>query len=490
MRKILSLLLIFTVIFTAGACSDEETDYDEIKPEYKISAAEFSYQLIATYSNLCSLVENYMSSYGTNPLGFDPKISPEKQKYVAENESQETNNNYNTWMDYIIDTAYCAIQERKVLCDEARAEGLNLDEKDTKKIDTLIDDMINRYNLDKSGINAEALLNQWYGNEMTVEIFRKIQEEAILSEKYEKFKTDEFFDSYSYQDLKAIYEKNKSKYGTVGIAVYPLSYTYDKKADAKKKAEAILSQMTDFSSVERIVNKNSDAKNYAAALGSDLDYYDAVGNLKKWAFDSQRKTGDKKVFDGSGTYYVVYITKPVYDAFTYDSRHILLMADDTENVTDSTWQSLSSEADKILKEWEVGERTEASFAELAEIYSEDTGSRDNGGLYKNTRPDLFVEEYENWCLQPDRKYGDVDVVKTANSRYKGLHIIYFISQNGMPVWESELRSEKSSEDYQRFSNRLFSSECSKYTIDNNMINTSVNSSLEKISNLIKQTKDK
>lgn len=488
MKKLFSLILVLAMISTISACSEKETDAKDENKVVSISSAEFSYQMITTYANLCSLVKSYEQNYGYSPLGFDPDVSPEKQKYSDEESSEETNSEYNTWLDYIIDTAYCGIQERKAICAQAEKEGYKLDSEGEKKIDNLINNMTETYHLDDKGVNIDFFLKQSYGEEMTTELFRQIQREAVIAEEYEAYKTKLYYNSYTSEDLRKIYEKDTEDYGTVGIAVYPIEYTAKNKDNAKNNAENILSEMTDPESVRRIINtaENKKAKLYSAALGSDLDFYDSTEKFKNWAFNSQRKVGDKKIVEGDNAFYAVYLTKTVYDTYAYNSRHILLTFDDKKEATAESWKSLLSKAEKILDEWNSGKADEEYFANLAKKYSEDTGSNTNGGLYENTRPDFFVKEYESWCLDSKRKYGDVGMVKVDGTRYKGYHIIFFISKNETPVWENQLRTAKSTEDYQKFSLKIFSNECSKYTIDNTLLNSCIKNSIERINTIIKQ----
>jgi len=196
LKKLFSLILVLAMISTISACSEKETDVKDENKVVSISSAEFSYQMITTYANLCSLVKSYEQNYGYSPLGFDPDISPEKQKYSDEESSEETNSEYNTWLDYIIDTAYCGIQERKAICAQAEKEGYKLDSEGEKKIDNLINDMTETYHLDDKGVNIDFFLKQSYGEEMTSELFRQIQREAVIAEEYEAYKTKLYYNSY------------------------------------------------------------------------------------------------------------------------------------------------------------------------------------------------------------------------------------------------------------------------------------------------------
>jgi hypothetical protein len=111
-------------------------------------------------------------------------------------------------------------------------------------------------------------------------------------------------------------------------------------------------------------------------------------------------------------------------------RHILVKpqggtTDESGNTTysEDEWTTALSEAERILKQWQEGEATEDSFAILANTYSEDGGSNTTGGLYEGITVDAnYVEEFKGWAIDPVRKTGDVEIVKTQF----GYHIMYFV----------------------------------------------------------------
>lgn len=118
-----------------------------------------------------------------------------------------------------------------------------------------------------------------------------------------------------------------------------------------------------------------------------------------------------------------------------DVRHILICPKATEvegeesTLGDAEWADCFSKAEEILNTWKSGEATEQSFADLAKEYTEDGGSQATGGLYQNVAPGSnYVEEFLNWAIDPARKAGDTEIVKTQF----GYHIMYFVK--GEPYW--------------------------------------------------------
>ena len=76
----------------------------------------------------------------------------------------------------------------------------------------------------------------------------------------------------------------------------------------------------------------------------------------------------------------------------YDSRHILLIFPD--NATQKQKEEVRTKAQGLLDRVLSGE----DFAKLAQEYSEDEGSKNNGGLYEGTAKGDFVVEYEEAAL--------------------------------------------------------------------------------------------
>lgn len=89
-------------------------------------------------------------------------------------------------------------------------------------------------------------------------------------------------------------------------------------------------------------------------------------------------------------------------------------------------------AEKILAEFNKGDKTLASFEALGNKYTDDSGV-----IYYNVKKDVMVEEFENWIYDEARKEGDTAIVKTEY----GYHVMYFIG-NGLTAWEADAVNHK------------------------------------------------
>ena len=86
-----------------------------------------------------------------------------------------------------------------------------------------------------------------------------------------------------------------------------------------------------------------------------------------------------------------------------------------------------AKAEEILAEYEAGDKTEESFAALAEEYSEDTGSNTNGGLYDAVTKGQMVDEFDKFCFE-GHKAGDTAIVYGESGSYAGYHVMYYVGE--------------------------------------------------------------
>lgn len=116
-------------------------------------------------------------------------------------------------------------------------------------------------------------------------------------------------------------------------------------------------------------------------------------------------------------------------------RHILLSVQGTTDEEGNTvsseadWDSCEKEAQAVLDQWLAGDKTEESFAALANEKSTDAGSNTSGGLYENVFEGQMVKPFEDWCFDASRKPGDTGLVRSDF----GYHVMYFV--NSTPQWQ-------------------------------------------------------
>jgi hypothetical protein len=123
-----------------------------------------------------------------------------------------------------------------------------------------------------------------------------------------------------------------------------------------------------------------------------------------------------------------------------DVRHCLIMPEGASTETiryetfpEEAWTAAEKKAEELLAEWKKGDKTEESFAEMANEHTADGNDSNadgvkDGGLYTGVTKGQMVPEFENWCFDASRKTGDVGIVKTEF----GYHIMYYVG--GELIW--------------------------------------------------------
>ena len=141
-------------------------------------------------------------------------------------------------------------------------------------------------------------------------------------------------------------------------------------------------------------------------------------------------TGDNKTING---FYVLRFGSVNDNTFALKNvRHLLIAfeggktdSNGNKTYTDAEKAKAKEEVFKLMEEFNKGDKTAESFAALATKHTDDTGSKENGGLYENIYPGQMVENFEDWCYDAERKVGDVGMVETEY----GWHLMFFVGDS-------------------------------------------------------------
>lgn len=141
------------------------------------------------------------------------------------------------------------------------------------------------------------------------------------------------------------------------------------------------------------------------------------------------------------------------DTSMVDVRHILIQPETVEltegeegyeEAVQAAQDAAKAKAEEIYAQWQAGEMTEDTFAELAKENSSD-GSAADGGLIEEVRPGQTVDAFDAWCFEAGRKSGDTGIVETEY----GYHIIFFVDQCGESYWHSVISADYEGVRYQK-----------------------------------------
>ena len=133
-----------------------------------------------------------------------------------------------------------------------------------------------------------------------------------------------------------------------------------------------------------------------------------------------------------------------------------IAADGTVTCSEAAWTACETQAQELLESWQKKTKaTEATFAEIANQNSDDTGTALDGGSYRNIRQGQLMDELDAWCFDASRQPGDTTILR---SDY-GVHILYFSGSTDIAYAEAE-------EDYYRQQQTaLITAACETYPME-------------------------
>ncbi len=429
---------------------------------YQISLPVMQYLFRFNYEQNLANYGTYMSQY----YGFDSTVDLRSQYY-----NQESNM---TWYDYFMEMTTQYMEQTLVIAEAAKEAKVELDENDLQEINDTLEAIQNAAT--SKDQKVEEYITDTYGKGVSLSDIEESLKLTALSRKY----YDQVYNGYKYtdKDYEDYYNANKTSYQFADFMTFEFKFTSDSSdssqssvsEDDKQRAKAfaddlakcktkdefekyIKDYLTAHPEAVTAITQTSDdtvSESSEAQLKQAIETqvssayitkynYEATSDAGKWIFDATRKANDSTVLTGSDGYSVVLLLKPAYrdESINKNVRHILLTA-----ATYGTEEKAKAKADEVYKEWQNGEKTEESFAELAKKYSTDTGSSSNGGLYENVPQGQMVAEFNDWIFDKSRKPGDSGIVKTTY----GYHIMYFVGDS-MEAWKSSVDAAKRQEDY-------------------------------------------
>ena len=403
----------------------------------KFSPAEVNYYYGNEYLTMVNTYGQYLSYFG-----LDSSMG------LAGLDDQECSmSDGGTWRDYFRDLAKRDLQQNRALLKYAAENGITLSDEEVAEVDEQFAGMEETAKSYGYG-SADKLYAMNYGSGVTAKIVRQSALDMTLAQKAYNEKmnsltyTDEELEEY-YQGLNG--DRDLFDFNLYYVTAETIENTIpgedgaedtvemvadeQTRAEAKATADAIVMAYTDgWETAEAEESEDAEtgeaaqaaeveaaadpAERFAAAVesqteaqpterrgvsGSSLD-----AAYAEW-MKAEREPGDIEVFadaeeDPSGYTVVMYLGREDNHYPTASVRHILIKAeaDEEGNYTDEAKEAAKARAEEILAEFEAGDRTEESFAALAEQYSEDEGSNTNGGLYENIYKGQMVQEFNDF----------------------------------------------------------------------------------------------
>ena len=420
----------------------------------KLTAAELSYYY-------------YDQRYTYVYAGLIDTSVPDDEQILNEEEGT-------TYHDFFVEQAIASAQSVQARYDAALEAGYT--EADIQDdLDATMESL--ESSAASQGTSVKGILVSSYGKYMTKSIFERLTAKSLLANLYSNDKLEEFYDSYTSEELEAYYEEHKDS-----IDDFEYSYLYFTPADVEDTDEDG-NELSDEEIEELEEQALADAKEKAeeALAAYEEGDTDVAALIEEYepntSGDHSVVTGSTSLSSGyreelleldegeaalvengeSGYYVVIFHSRGRNEDLSADIRHILFQAvaatDEEGNLTAPTeeeWESAKAEADKVLAEYEAGDKTAEAFGELANEYSDDASSNTEGGLYENVTRGQFVDELDQWIFDQEHQAGDVDIVRHEGdldslSSYWGYHLIYFQGW-GEAEWVMAVREDMSADD--------------------------------------------
>lgn len=444
--------------------------------DQSVSIAEYEYYYMRAYNQVRYQAQYYQYYYQTS--NYDLSLTPEEQTQTT----KDADGNEITWVEKLHEDTLEIIQLHKAYYNEALKMGLKLTKADEAFIDKQIEDLRDEAKSagsNSSSSNSEnkvtyslnAYLRKVYGGSINERFLRKQLKIQVLAQKYLTERTNEIAKDYDQKDIDAEYKKDTTAYDFATFRAYTFKTTEltkeDKETDdalkarqakanaeVKKNANDFYNAVTnDATFTAKAKELNKDTADYNVDKETKYSMLKSTAqstfseDAAKWLFDSSTKVGSKKLFsdEENGKYIVVLALSKPHQEQTVTARHILFQTKDQNSGNDLSEEEIAkkkTQAEDVLKKFNEGDKTEDSFAALANEYNEDTGSSSNGGLYEHIYPGQMVTEFNDWVFDANRKAGDVELVETDY----GYHIIYFVAKDGKDYYDSAIRSSKANKD--------------------------------------------
>lgn len=448
--------------------------------EHKLNTVTMNYYfydaVASTYSNMNQYYGDYTSSYFLS-MGLDLSKSLDSQVY-----DEETGD---TWADYFLEQAISNAKSDYALYDLAVAEGFELPESSQSTIDTNLSYL--QLYAAFSSASVKDYLRAMYGNGSTEDSYKQYLTVSQTASAYYSAHQESL--SYTDADLRAAEAENYSEYSAFTYNYYTVSYssflqggtededgktTYseEEKEAAREAAKAASVTLGNATTVEEL-DAAIAALDYNAELETkptstekaDTMYTSLSEDYAQWLSEDGRKEGDVKVFpntttstddDGNETeitnsYSVVMFRSRNDNLEKLDNvRHILVSfeggtEDEDGNTTysDEEKAAAKAEAEELLAQWKAGDANEESFIALAKEKSDDTGSKDEGGLIEDIhRESNLVENFLNWAIDSSRQVGDTGIVESTY----GYHVMYYVGEDELTYRDYMIKTDLISED--------------------------------------------
>ncbi len=406
----------------------------------KITPAEMNYYYSTQFFALANQYGDYAPLLGLDVRGGTAGLGHQTCPLLPDG---------GTWKDYFLQEAQKEIIQVRAIEKYASDNGISLTEEEIAQVDSSFDGMDQLAKLQGFG-NLDKFFAANYGAGVDKSLVREVNLKAALSAKVLK----QVAEGFEYDDAQ-LEEYYKGLNGESDV--YDYAYYYipagtaetvnedgetvnepneETRAEALQKAEAIVASYNKAKGQDYMEKFNAAvAENVeGSTVNRRSDTASGLGVYKDWIMGSHN-AGDIGIVEnggGNGQYVIMYLDRNDNHYPMAQVRHILVraVAGEDGTFTDEAKAEAKAKAEDILNEWKNGDKTEDSFAELANKYSEDPGSNTRGGLYDSVAKGQMVEEFDRFCFE-GHKPGDTGIVYGESGGVPGYHVMYYVGEGDL-----------------------------------------------------------
>ena len=434
------LVIALVVYLNTGVLYTKTTAVSIDGEDY--TPAEMNYYYSNQFYGFANQYGQYASIFGldtrTGLAGLDSQLCP----MLGEDGG--------SWKDYFLQAAEQEMIQTSAILKYAEEKGISLSDEEIAMVDDSfigMDDAVKAQGFTK----LDKFFAANYGNGVDKKLVRESSLDSMLVRKTIEQVSSEF--DFSDKELEDYY---KSLNGMQDIFDYAYFFVAPENVESTNEAGETVNNPTDETRAEAKATAEAIEKAYKDAKGPDAlqNFNDAIasqaedasathnsrgtaanfGVYKDWLMGSH-KSGDMGIVentDGNGQYVVLFLDRSDNHYPMAQVRHILVQAESAEDgsYSDEAKAAAKAKAEDILNEWKSGDKTEDSFAELANKYSADPGSNTRGGLYDNVAKGQMVEEFDRFCFE-GHKAGDTGIVYGESGGVPGYHVMFYVGEGDL-----------------------------------------------------------
>lgn len=431
----------------------------------KISVGMFNYY----YTTIVNYYEQNASMNGLDTT----------QDYSSQYKT-DADGNQITWLEFLQNETMNEIRQTVSLYNLGVDAGLTVNDAQNKIIDEYIENA--KTYASSESVSVNEYLADYYGDYCTVDTLRLCYEHYFVGVNYQGWLKAQ--QTVSDEEIDSYYSEHSREYHQINYCrmIVPYDTTDDNaKAESEQRIADYVGKVSDKESMEALVPevyKEFIDQDIASAMQSNSELteeearkqaveaytqnlYDTLygssasaygEEVTDWLFSDETPVNSVNYSVNENIGYAYILLKieeaELVDYDSYAVRHILIMpqtddeqAQQTFDFTEEQWAEAEEKANAVLDEFNSGDKSELSFALLAESKSEDTASTASGlqgyygGLLEGISEGQMQPEFNDWSFDDSRSYGETDIIKTQY----GYHIMFFVDRQ--PIYKAAIAAQ-------------------------------------------------